>query len=134
MAADQSVLAAAGLTHASSVMPFVRCKSALSATVTQALLPLNDSALPNFPEVVQVALARVPFRPWPDTSPAVVPVPSSNPQAPTSPVGGALVTVTAIAAEVVLFPAASRAVAVSVCDPFATAAVFHTNENGAVVS
>ena len=47
-----------------------------SATVTQALVPLNDSAPPYLPEAVQVALARVPVLPLPEASPAVVPLPS----------------------------------------------------------
>src|SRR5262249_32931542 len=47
--------------------------------------------------------------------------------------GGALLTVTVTDAEL-LIPAASRAVAESVCVPLATAAVFHETENGALVS
>jgi hypothetical protein len=38
---------------------------------------------------------------------------------------GALLTVTDMAAEVVLLPAASRAIAVSECVPFADVVVFH---------
>ena len=36
-------------------------------------------------------------------------------------------------ADVVLFPAPSRARAVSVCDPFGTDAVFHLNQNGTML-
>src|SRR5262249_47370019 len=93
MAVDQSVLAAEGLTQASRGMPLVRCSRVLSATVTQALVPLNDSALPNLPVVTQVALESVPVRPCVETSAVVVPVPSSKPQAPTRPVGAPLDTV-----------------------------------------
>ena len=45
-----------------------------------------------------------------------------------------LVTVTVTATEVVVFPAASRATAVKVCEPLATDVVFHETEYGAVVS
>src|SRR6516162_4095207 len=77
-AAVQSVLVAAGSTQASSVIPVVRCNSALSATVTQ-LFPLNDRALPYLPVDTQVALEMVPVNPCPETSAVVVPEPSSNP-------------------------------------------------------
>src|SRR5437870_3683235 len=43
-------------------------------------------------------------------------------------------TVTVIAADVVLFPAASRATAVRVCDPSVAVTVFHAIEYGEVVS
>jgi len=59
-------LRAFGLTHASSVMPFVRLSSVLEAMVTQALVPLNDRAPPYLPAVFQVALLSVPVRPWPE--------------------------------------------------------------------
>ena len=51
--------------------------------------PLNDRAAPYLPAVVQVAPApdSVPLFPLPDESVHVVPEPSLNPQAPTSPVG-----------------------------------------------
>jgi hypothetical protein len=39
--------------------------------------------------------------------------------------GGALLTVTATPAEVVLLPAPSRAMAVSVCEPLVAVVVFH---------
>jgi hypothetical protein len=45
-----------------------------------------------------------------------------------------LETITVRAAEVVVFPAASRATAVSVCDPFAAVVVFQVTEYGAEVS
>src|SRR6476620_9027480 len=115
-AADQSELAAVGFTHASTVIPLVSRNNALSATVTQAFVPLKESALPYLPDVVQAALESVPVSKLPDTSAVVVPVPSSNPHAPTSPVE--LLTVTETTDEVVVFPAASRARAVKLCEPF----------------
>src|SRR5262245_38688490 len=48
--------------------------------------------------------------------------------------GGALLTVTVTAADVVRFPAASRAIARRVCVPFPAPLVFHEIENGAAVS
>src|SRR5687767_12103910 len=45
-----------------------------------------------------------------------------------------LATVTVIAGEIVLLPAASRARAVSVCEPFPTVVVSHAVEYGALVS
>src|SRR5215831_17837696 len=54
--------------------------------VTTALVPLNDSALPYLPAAAQVAFAIVPVWPLPDASVTVVPDPSSNPYAATSPV------------------------------------------------
>src|SRR5262245_44811675 len=48
--------------------------------------------------------------------------------------GAVLLTVTPTAAEVVWFPAASKARAASECAPFAAVVVFHEAEKGAVVS
>ena len=69
---------AAGKTHASRVMPIVRSRPAASATVTQLLVPLNDSVLPNLPGLAHVAFATVPVRLFPDPSFALIPLPSSN--------------------------------------------------------
>src|SRR5438552_611852 len=49
-------------------------------------------------------------------------------------VGGALSTVTLIAAAVVVFPAASRATAVKLCEPLLAVVVFQETAYGAVVS
>ena len=68
--------AADGLTQASSVIAVDRWSAAASATVTRDELPLNDSAPPNFPPAVHVALVSAPVRPLPDASTAVVPAPS----------------------------------------------------------
>ena len=77
--AVQSGATVAGLTHASTVIPLVSLRSVLSATVTQALDPLKESALPYIPAEFQVALEMTPFRALPALSPSVVPVPSLKP-------------------------------------------------------
>ena len=61
------------------VIPLVRSSEAASATVTQALVPLNDSAAPNLPAAVHVALEIVPALPWPDASATCTPLPWLNP-------------------------------------------------------
>src|SRR6478672_1086722 len=97
-----------GLTQASRVMPVVRSRRLLSATVTQLLVPLNIRAPPNLPAEVQEVLLTVPVRLWPEESLAVVPAASSKPQAPTRPATTvALETVTMTSADVVALPAAS---------------------------
>ena len=78
----QPVLTAAGRIQASSVIRSVKWSRALSSTVTQALMPLNDRALPYFPAAVQVALARVPFNPLPDPSGRGRPGPLLEPPGP----------------------------------------------------
>src|SRR4051794_16251109 len=70
-------------------MPVVRSSDAESGTVTQALVPLNESAFPYLP-VVQVALLSVPVLPLPDESAVVVPLPASKPYAATAPVGAVI--------------------------------------------
>src|SRR5262245_52083642 len=64
-------------------MAAVRCNEALSATVTQLLVPLNDRARPYFPAKAQLAPLRVPVNPPPELSAVDVPDPSSNPYAAT---------------------------------------------------
>ena len=49
-----------GLTHASSVIPVVRCSDAASLIVIFAFVPLNTRALPYFPRLVHVAFEIVP--------------------------------------------------------------------------
>ena len=90
-----------GLTHASSVIPFVRSRESASATVTMELVPLNERALPNFPAdaPAQVVLASVPALPFPDWSTAVVPLPASKPYAATRPLAGGAVTVAVASVE-----------------------------------
>jgi len=72
--------------------------------------------------------------PLPDWSAAVVPLLSSRAQAPFSPAAAVFCTVTPTPADVVVFPAPSRATAVSVCGPFPLAKVSHEAEYGALVS
>jgi len=74
-----------GFTQASSVIPVVRSNDAASLTVTKAFLPLNNNELPYFPRVVHTAFTMVPVFPVPDASDAVVPAPSLNEYAATSP-------------------------------------------------
>src|SRR5688572_26886194 len=105
----QSEPEAVGLTQAESVIPLVRSRSFASAMVTQSLTPSNESAPPFLPVADHVAPVIVPVCPLPVASAAVGPVPASNDQAATSPVGGGVVllsTVTVTAAEVVSLPAA----------------------------
>src|SRR3954464_15794986 len=82
-----------GSTHASIVMPEVRCSEPESATVTHAFVPLKERPGPYLP-VVQVAFAIVPSLPASDASCAIVPVPSLNAYAATSDGGGPIVTPT----------------------------------------
>src|SRR5215469_182981 len=49
-------------------------------------MPLNCSAFPYLPEAVHVAFVILPVLPFPEASVTVVPDPSSNPYAATSPV------------------------------------------------
>src|SRR5947209_1137505 len=133
-AAAQSVLAAAGRTQASTVIPVVRWRSVLSATVTQALVPLNARASPYFPAVDHVAFESVPVRPFPVASAVVTPEPSSNPYAATRPGTATLLTVTVTDADVVVFPAPSRARAVRTWVPFEAATELHATEYGAVAA
>ena len=78
-----------GLTHASIVMPVVRSSEALSLTVTELFVPLNDRAPPNLPSALHVAPEVEPVLPVPDASAAVVPAPSLKPYAATMPGGAA---------------------------------------------
>src|SRR5688500_9572603 len=77
-----------GRTQPSMVIPVVASSEFESGTLTNALLPLNDSALPYLPSVLQAAPDKLPWLLLPDLSAAVVPEPSSKPQAPTSPGSG----------------------------------------------
>ncbi len=69
----------AGLTHASSVIAFVRSRLGESGTVTQAFVPLKVSALPNRPAVVRTAFVSVPLFPVVEVSTTELPLGSSNP-------------------------------------------------------
>src|SRR5882724_7769738 len=86
IAVRQLPLSALGSTQASSVMPVVRWSAAESGTLTYELrLGLNDSALPYFPLELHVAPEIVPVLPFPEASATVVPAPSPNEYAATSP-------------------------------------------------
>src|SRR5262245_18195053 len=127
--------AADGLTQASRVIPVVRSSELASAIVTRSLTPSNDRAPPYFPAVDQVAPEMVPLLPNPEVSFTVGPLPSLKPRASTSPVAvAALLTVTGTPADVVWLPAASRATADRVYDPFGVPAEAHKVVYGAVVS
>src|SRR4051812_31525515 len=107
-----------GRTHASSVIAVLRSSEVASGMFTRALEPSKSNAPPKRPSV-HWAPDSVPLLAFPELSTAVVPVPSSKPQAPTRPVGSTagLVTVTATGAVVGRLPAASRAIAVIVWGP-----------------
>src|ERR1700704_6608532 len=76
-----------GNTHASSVMPEVRCSEALCGTVTMPL-PLNASAPPKRPCAVRVTPEpRVPVLLLPEASLTATPLVSLNAQAATRPAG-----------------------------------------------
>ena len=60
-------------------MPLVRSIGAASLMLTALLVPLNESALPKRPRLVQVADCNVPVRLLPERSAVVEPVPSSKP-------------------------------------------------------
>src|ERR1700690_3096944 len=98
-----------GFTHASSVIPAPRCREAESLIVTRELDPLKTRAFPNLAAPVHVVFVRVPVFPLPDESATVVPVPSSNEYAATSPGTVARVVVAAVLEYGLKFPAASVA-------------------------
>src|SRR3954469_9608963 len=128
---------ALGLTQASSVIPVVRSSEFESGTVTRVLVPLKVSAPPECPATAHAPLATVPLLPVPERSASAVPEPALKLYEATRPVGGGgavFDTVTVTAAAVVGLPAASRATAVSVCDPFAAVVVSQETLYGVAVS
>src|ERR1043165_4616020 len=84
MTSRHTLVTVDALTHASRVIPVVRCNEAVSLIFTVAFVPLNESALPYLPAVVQVALTTVPVFPLPEASATVLPVPSVKAYAATS--------------------------------------------------
>src|SRR5258706_5213136 len=132
--ARQLVGVVVGNTQASSVMPVVSRREVEFGIVTCAPVPLNTSALPNLPAVVQLAPPIVPVLPLPERSVTAVPAPSLKPYAATRPLACVLATVTVTLVAVVAFPPASRARAESVCDPLPAEAVFQASEYGPVCS
>jgi hypothetical protein len=63
MTSRHALVTVDGLTHASSVIAVVRCREVVSGTLMNAELPLNESAPPYLPVVVQVAFEMVPVFP-----------------------------------------------------------------------
>ncbi len=98
-----------GNTHASRVIPVVSCSEGALGMVTRALVPLNVSALPNLPAAVQVAAVIVPLLLLPEESATVVPLPSLNAYAATSPAGAFRVVTLATPEYALRLPAASVA-------------------------
>src|SRR3954463_3080862 len=78
----------AGSTHASSVIPELRCRDAESGTETVVDVPLNARAPPYLPSADHVPSCTAPSLPLPVWSVSVDPAPSLKPYAATSP-GGA---------------------------------------------
>ncbi len=76
MTLRQAVPSPVGYTHASSVIPVVRLRSAVLPTVTRSLTPLKLRAFPKRPWVVQAAPEMAPVCPLPEASAALVPAPS----------------------------------------------------------
>src|SRR3954469_8832341 len=93
MMSRQPLGATEGRTQASSVIPVDRCSAAASAIVTREVVPLNTSALPDFPPLVHAAFVMVPVCPLPDTSESVAPAPSLNAYAATKPDPAAVIVV-----------------------------------------
>src|SRR3974390_186690 len=109
MTSRHALLTTVGSTHASKVIAVVNCSDAALPIVTTALEPLNVSALPYLPELLQIAPLTVPLFPLPDASLTVVPLPSLNPYAATNPVDAARVVALATGEYPLRFPAASVA-------------------------
>src|SRR4051812_34764872 len=104
-------------------MPLVRSSELESFTVNQ-LAPPNDTALPYLPDAAHVVPLTVPMFPLPDESATVAPEPSSKAYAATKDGRRTLPTVTETSL-VVLLPAASLAMAWTVCKPLMMPNVFH---------
>src|SRR3954470_14783053 len=85
MTSRQALDTVVGSTHASNVIAEPRCSVAESGTFTVAFVPLNDRALPYLPETVHVAFESTAVLPLPEVSATVVPEPSLNANAATSP-------------------------------------------------
>ena len=83
-------------THAATVNAVVTGASAVPGTVTTSLTPSNCSAPPRCPAVQLTPFSRAPLLPCPETSPATVPLPSSNGKSISGP-SPAAVSVVAVA-------------------------------------
>src|SRR5678810_738470 len=93
MTSCQTLLTSVGLTHAARVMAEERWSDEESTMSTRLLVPLNDKALPYFPDGDQVAPIIVPRLLFPEASITVDPAPSLNVYWATSPVVAAGVVV-----------------------------------------
>src|SRR4051812_1256493 len=110
MTSRQALETELGLTQASSVMPELSWSDDEFGTLTRALVPLKTRAPPYFPVAVQVVFETVPVFPVPDASAVVVPDPSLNEYAATSPEGPAACVVPKLVFESApRLPAASTA-------------------------
>src|SRR2546427_5348833 len=74
-----------GLIHASRVAAALRCSDAESGMVTMLLVPLKESALPNFPAALHEVAETVPVLLFPEASRTVEPALSSKAKAATRP-------------------------------------------------
>src|SRR4051794_15762180 len=90
MTSRQAEDTVAGSTQASSVIAVVSCSELALGTFTRASVPLKLSASPNLPAVDQVVFDVAASLPLPEESVTLVPLPSSNEYAATSPVGAPL--------------------------------------------
>src|SRR5712692_8727778 len=122
-----SVGVAVNDTHASNVALAPGVSASMSAASTKLLVPLSDTQLPNLQALLHAAPDNVAVLLLTDASDAVVPAPSSKEYAATALVC-TLATVTTTPVDVVVFPAASRATAVSVWLPLVAVVVSHDSE------
>src|SRR6476619_1966242 len=86
----KSVNVEIGFTQAERVRELDRSSELESGTVILSSTPSKYNAFPTFPAVHRGPLTRVPVLPLPEESETVVPLPSSNFQYATRPVGVAL--------------------------------------------
>src|SRR5207245_593662 len=132
---------------AAAVVVLPAASRAIAVSVCDALLAVVVSHEIEYGAVVSSAPTFAPSsRNWTPTTPAwsvgvalsaVVPLTVAPPAGAVTLTVGAVVslkTVTVTAAAVVILPAASRAIAVSVCDALLAVVVSHEIEYGAVVS
>ena len=122
--------------HALTVMLPVSRRVGGLPRATYWLLPFSRTAELYFPGPQVAPPVSVPVRPRPEASAATVPVLSSKAYpARTAPGwGGVFDTLAGTGADVVVLPAASRALAVRSCVPFVAAVVSHVTEYGELTS
>src|SRR6266436_4735044 len=98
----KSVNVETGLTQAEKVRALDRSRELESGTVILSSMPSKNNAFPTFPAVHRGPLTKVPVLPFPEESETVVPLPSSNFQYATRPVGVTLKD--AVASALALYP------------------------------